>query len=92
MAVPGVRENGYSYGLYTKPWLLVSVGDTSGGGPPFKYAVDAALGAVACVVWIPTGILGARISGAPAGVGDRSCGIAVKPAIGDVMKRAASEK
>ena len=37
------------------------------------------------------GILGARISGAPAGVGDRMLGKAVRPAMGEVMNRAASE-
>ena len=43
-------------------------------------------------VGIPkVGILGARMSGAPAGVGERMFGKAVIPAMGDVMKRAASE-
>lgn len=46
---------------------------------------------MAWLVWIPIGILGARIKGAPAGVGDRNWGMAVSPVMGDVMKRAASE-
>lgn len=63
----------------------------SGGGPPLRYAVEAwAAATLACDVWIPTGILGARIIGAPAGVGDLNCGIAVMPAKGDVMNLAAS--
>ena len=67
---------------------MESVGDTSGGGPPpFKmFCADTP------DVGIPkVGILGARISGAPAGVGERMFGKAVMPAMGDVMKRAASE-
>ena len=91
IAVPGAKENGYSYGLYTNPWFPVSVGDTNGGGPPFRYAVEACA-AAAWEVCIPTGILGARIMGAPAGVGDLSWGIAVIPANGDVINLAASAK
>lgn len=70
IAVPGANDNGYSYGLYTNPWLPASVGDTRGGGPPFSNAEDA--WAAACEVCIPTGNLGARMIGAPAGVGDRN--------------------
>lgn len=54
------------------------------------YAAEAC--AAATCDGSPMGILGARIIGAPAGVGDRNCGIAVIPARGDVMNRAASVK
>lgn len=66
----------------------MSVGDTRGGGPPpLMRFVDTPDD-----VGIPNvGILGARMRGAPAGVGDRMLGKAVMPAIGDVRKRAASE-
>ena len=98
MAVPGARLNWYSYGLYMSPWLpAASDGETRGGGPPFRYACDAAAMALDCDVWMPRGSpRGARIRGAPAGVGDRSCCrpcMACMPAIppsGDVMNRAAS--
>ena len=72
--------------MYTRPAWPESFGETSGGGPP--PLIDDKPDDVG----IPTGgILGARMRGAPAGVGDRMLGKAVSPAIGDVMKRAASE-
>lgn len=69
-------------------WLL-SDGDTRGGGPPpfMRFVAD-----IPDDVGIPIGILaGARMIGAPAGVGERMWGKAVIPgAIGEVMNRAAS--
>lgn len=67
IAVPGANANGNSYGLYIRPWVLASDGDIRGGGPPFKNA------ALCCDVGIPKGKRGAKINGAPAGVGERSC-------------------
>ena len=74
--------------MYTRPPWPESVGDTRGGGPPLSKFVDD----IPDEVGIPKfGILGARMRGAPAGVGDRMLGKAVNPAMGEVMKRAASE-
>ena len=91
-APAGANDSGYSYGLYIRLWVAVdSVGDTKGGGPPFMYPVVTP--DTVCEVCKPGtfGILGAKMSGAPAGVGDRKVGKAVIPASGDVMNRAASE-
>lgn len=66
----GEMAYGYSYGLYISPAAAaVSAADTRGGGGPLTIPADDV--GICC-------ILGAKIIGAPAGVGDRSA--AGKPA------------
>ena len=80
---------GYSavYGLYSSP---ASAGDTSGGGPPFIRPRPAA--ACACDVGVSVGIRGDRMMGAPAGVGDLSCGAAISPPPGAAINLGPSGK